>query len=232
MLRIFLAAGQGTLTYKTGSKYEGEFERDKQNGHGTHWTNYKGKLRMQYRGGFANGLRDGQGTFAYSGGGRYDGEWKAGKRHGEGRMTYEDGTVYEGSWANGMRHGPGTQFLKNGDTFQGQYAVDLKEGPGTFYYVSSNKRYDGVWSKDVAKCGLYGEMNEGEGGESSLPELKLLQPIEVLEARAYELEDERKVEAQKHVELPEEEEGVMAEAHDDGYGYPEDEYGDYEDEDF
>jgi len=181
--------GQGTLTYKNGSKYEGEFMNDKQHGHGTHWANDNGKLRLQYRGGFGNGKRQGSGTFAYSDGGRYDGEWYDGKRHGQGTMTYVDGTVYEGAWQNGMRHGPGTLFMVNGDTFQGEYALDMKEGPGTFYYVSSNKRYDGVWSKDVAKCGLYGEMTEGV--ESTLPQLKLLQPIEVLENRAYELEEER-----------------------------------------
>lgn len=54
----------------------------------------------------------------------------------------------------------------------------MKEGPGTFYYVSKNKRYDGVWSKDVAKCGLYGELNDNEE-DSALPSLKLMQPIEV-----------------------------------------------------
>jgi len=27
----------------------------------------------------------------------------------------------------------------------------VQDGPGTFYYVEKNKRYDGVWSADVAK---------------------------------------------------------------------------------
>jgi hypothetical protein len=224
--------GQGTLTYKNGSKYEGEFERDKQHGHGTHWSNIKGKLRMQYRGGFANGLRDGQGTYAYADGGRYDGEWKAGKRHGEGRMTYTDGSIYEGSWRNGMRHGPGTMFAVNGDCFQGQYAMDMKEGPGTFYYVSKDKRYDGVWSKDVAKCGLYGEMSEG--GDSSLPQLTLLEPIKVLEERAFELEDERAIEGRdKHVDMLEDGGGEMTEHNEYLEEFPEEEaYEAYDDEEY
>ena len=65
------------------------------------------------------------------------------------------------------------------------------------------RRYDGVWSRDVAKCGLYGAISEagagGEdgaggaeaGGEGALPSLRLLEPMRVLEARAYELQVRR-----------------------------------------
>eukprot|EP00961_Rhodomonas_salina_P195690 2642028-Rhodomonas_salina.1 len=37
-------------------------QMDKQHGFGTHWICKDGKLRMQYRGGFANGKRAGQVT--------------------------------------------------------------------------------------------------------------------------------------------------------------------------
>jgi hypothetical protein len=170
--------GQGTLLFKNGNKYEGSFENDLQHGFGTHWILKDKKLQMQYRGGFAFGKRQGEGVFAYADGGKYEGEWYDGKREGQGRMTFPDGTVYEGSWLQGMRHGPGTLFLTNGDVYQGEHAFDKKDGPGTFYYVGKNKRYDGVWSEDVAKCGLYGEI-EGSGEASGLPELRMLEPMQV-----------------------------------------------------
>ena len=62
-----------------------------------------------------------------------------------------------------------------------------------------SRRYDGVWSRDVAKCGLYGAINEegadpadlaagGGGGAGGLPSLRLQEPMRVLEERAYELQ--------------------------------------------
>jgi hypothetical protein len=89
----------------------------------------------------------------------------------------------------------GTLFLPNGDIFQGEYAFDLKDGPGTFFYVSKNKRYDGVWSKDVGKCGLYGTIEQQDDDSSSgLPRLTLLEPMGVLENQAYSLQEKREME--------------------------------------
>jgi hypothetical protein len=89
----------------------------------------------------------------------------------------------------------GTLFLPNGDIFQGEYAFDLKDGPGTFFYVSKNKRYDGVWSKDVGKCGLYGTIEQQDDDSASgLPQLTLLEPMGVLEDQAYNLQEQRQME--------------------------------------
>ena len=61
----------GTLTYKDGSKYEGEFK---------------------------NGRLSGQGTFTWLDGVKYVGGFKAGKRHGQGTYTWLDGTIDNGIW--------------------------------------------------------------------------------------------------------------------------------------
>ena len=61
----------GTLTYKDGSKYVGEF-----------------KL----------GRFSGQGTFTWLDGVKYVGEFKDGKRHGQGTYTWGDGTIDNGIW--------------------------------------------------------------------------------------------------------------------------------------
>ena len=71
----------------------------------------------------------------------------------------------------------------------------MKDGPGTFFYVSKNKRYDGVWSKDVGKCGLYGTIEQQDDDSASgLPQLTLLEPMGVLEDQAYNLQEQRQME--------------------------------------
>ena len=61
----------GTLTFKDGSKYVGEFK---------------------------NGRLSGQGTFTWLDGVKYVGGFKAGKRHGQGTYSWLDGTIDNGIW--------------------------------------------------------------------------------------------------------------------------------------
>ena len=35
----------------------------------------------------------------------------------------------------------------------------MKNGSGTYYYRERRKRYDGVWVDDVAKCGVFGDLD-------------------------------------------------------------------------
>jgi hypothetical protein len=48
--------------------------------------------------------------------------------------------------------------------------------------VKHLKRYDGVWQFDVAKCGMYGALDHGDGQQCAvvLPSLELDRPLEVL----------------------------------------------------
>ena len=47
---------------------------------------------------------------------------------------------------------------ENGDRFEGYWLDDKKEGPGRYFYLSSQKMYEGEWVNDVAKCGVYMDM--------------------------------------------------------------------------
>jgi hypothetical protein len=204
--------GQGTLTYRSGNKIEGtsidyviyfmmlqsliqtfvciglsvisgEFADGLPHGFGTYWIkDQELGLRMSYRGTFANNQRSGQGTMIYANGQKYSGSWAEGVRCGVGRMEYLNGDVYEGEWAHDMRHGQGTLYLANGDIYQGDWCKDKKHGQGTHFYVQHLKRYDGVWQLDVAKCGMYGALDHGNGQQCAviLPSLELDQPLQVL----------------------------------------------------
>ena len=61
----------GTITYKDGSKYVGNFK---------------------------NGKFSGQGTYTWLDGVKYIGEFKNGKRHGQGTYFWGDGTIDNGIW--------------------------------------------------------------------------------------------------------------------------------------
>ena len=61
----------GTLIYKDGSKYVGDFK----------WGRFSGR-----------------GIFTWLDGVKYVGEFKAGKRHGQGTYTWGDGTIDNGVW--------------------------------------------------------------------------------------------------------------------------------------
>ena len=63
----------GTLTFKNGDTYTGEFK---------------------------NNLRDGQAIFTFANGDMYNGEFKNDKRHGRGITTYANGEVYTFEWEN------------------------------------------------------------------------------------------------------------------------------------
>jgi len=116
--------GQGKMTYQTGNYYEGNWDSNKRNGHGTMWwvtsnEKYSGNwvdnmqsgfgthiwldtsssnklLRNRYVGYWSNGLRHGKGTFYYSNGSKYEGDWHENFKHGRGLFTFEDGTAYDG----------------------------------------------------------------------------------------------------------------------------------------
>jgi hypothetical protein len=137
---------------------------------------------MSYRGMYSLNQRCGDGTMMYANGEKYSGAWADGVRCGTGRMQYSNGDVYEGQWQNDVRHGQGTLYLSSGDVYQGDWSGDQKHGQGTYFYVKHLKRYDGVWQRDVAKCGMYGALDHGEGQQCAvvLPSLELDQPLHVL----------------------------------------------------
>ena len=68
-------------TYKDGSKYEGQWRKNKRDGKGIY----------KWKGGFAN----------------YIGEFKKDKKHGYGKMSYGDGASYTGAWFDDKRNGDG-----------------------------------------------------------------------------------------------------------------------------
>jgi len=65
----------------------------------------------------------------------------------------------------------------------------MKNGSGTYYYRERRKRYDGVWVDDVAKCGVFGDLDPQAFSTEPfpIPKLELLEPLQVLESAARDL---------------------------------------------
>lgn len=98
----FVPDGDGTLEFKNGSKYKGEFSL---------------------------GEFDGSGKFLWADGSMYEGEYQKGKRYGEGRFIFESGNYYEGLWREGKQHGYGTLFNKNGQIIsRGEWNKGVLQG--------------------------------------------------------------------------------------------------------
>jgi hypothetical protein len=88
--------GQGTLTFRSGWKYVGEFKDGLPNGQGTiTWP-----VGDKYVGGIKDGKGHGHGTMIWANGKKYVGGFKDGEYHGQGTLTFTNGRVKHAIWKN------------------------------------------------------------------------------------------------------------------------------------
>lgn len=133
-------AGQGTLTFNSGSVYKGLFSKGLYQGQGTlHFKN--GGYCAAH---FEKGKMQGGADCRYANGNKYVGNMNKGKRHGDGGMTYSNGAYYGGSWKNGVPHGSGKKRYASGNTYHGQWKNGKRSGEGAFRY-SNGSSYIGYW---------------------------------------------------------------------------------------
>ena len=110
--------GYGTMTWKDGAKYEGQ------------WLE-----------GFANG----KGVFTHADNGdTYDGNWKYNKCHGHGVYTNKKGASYSGYWVNDTQQGHGEEKWPTGSQYVGNYEQGMKHGHGTYLWPDGSL-YVGDW---------------------------------------------------------------------------------------
>lgn len=132
--------GHGVYIFPNGEKYDGEFHQDKLEQQGT-WYYLSGD---RYEGKFRNGSRSGYGTMYFGDGNVYEGEWVNDKPHGHGVATYSDGLKYEGEFQEGVRAGTGTISNGEGGSFEGTWKGDEKHGAGCVYFPDK-VIFDGKW---------------------------------------------------------------------------------------
>ena len=181
--------GEGVETRPDGGRYQGAWRDGRYHGHGTERTpegqRYVGDFvegvrqgsgvmtgpEGTYRGGWANDLPHGSGTFEGSDGTVYEGGWRQGQRYGYGRYTMADGTVYDGEWAadrpngfgrlespdgaayegewqQGQRHGYGRAEGPPGLVYEGTWRHDERQGYGIEHRPDGSS-YEGDWQQDL-----------------------------------------------------------------------------------
>lgn len=171
--------GKGTLEWKNGAIYQGQWDRDSLSGIGSFFlpssgVEYEGEFSdnqfhgtgvltwqstgRRYSGAWKEGKHHGYGTLVYDNNDSrqrilYKGEWEEGKRHGFGIMKWRSGAEYEGNWFHGQRHGTGKQTFSNGDIHVGNWKGALRHGLGCRHF-SNGDRLIGTW-KDDKKHGIF-----------------------------------------------------------------------------
>ena len=135
--------GYGTLEWKDGSKYVGDWDRDE------NWTG-KGKYYLangdRYEGDFANNAITGYGIYYMSDGRRYEGYFKDGNYNGKGKFFWPNGDKYEGDFVNTTITGYGTANFVDGRKYVGQWKDGKFHGKGKLYFASSDENISCHWT--------------------------------------------------------------------------------------
>lgn len=161
--------GTGTLVYKSGSKYIGQFLGGERHGAGTLFS----ADGSRYQGAWHHDQMHGKGVEVLPDGSTIRGTWENGRLVKSGRASTEErargpeqqtgcmsgnclngkgififptGAVYVGDFLDGEIHGYGTCYYANGSKYQGYWAHRYPEGNGTKTYHDGTQR-TGFWKK-------------------------------------------------------------------------------------
>ena len=92
-------------------------------------------------GNFKNDLPHGQGTYQYKNGDLYVGEWAEGKRNGKGSYAHSVGDwetdLYVGDFKNDQKDGYGIYTYTDGVRYIGEFKNDLKDGLGKYIFLNA-----------------------------------------------------------------------------------------------
>ena len=139
---------------------------NKLNGLGEYYRN-DGSI---YKGGFFDGLPQGNGEEIYEDKSSFKGFYLAGKKkygklewkngnyysgdfyddlfHGYGTYVWGKERSYEGGWKNGKMDGKGKLKYRDGSYYDGEFKEGKKEGKG-IYVWNKDKYYEGEWKNDA-----------------------------------------------------------------------------------
>merc|ERR1712142_1128852 len=147
--------GYGTLFWKDGSHYSGQFVNNSKSGEGTLFY-ANGDI---FTGQWADEAKAGQGKYMFSKGGDYNGGFSSGAFNGDGEFNIlhpnDDWEYFKGRYEGGQRK-TGQYKLTSGDSYEGSFLKDGKTNielePGTEIGELREGSYDGQ-GKYVWACG-------------------------------------------------------------------------------
>ncbi|MEM6305945.1 MAG: hypothetical protein AAF744_14600, partial [Pseudomonadota bacterium] len=92
-----------------------------------------GAVIATLKGGFENGVLQGQGRYWHRSGASYAGGWRDGAFDGAGHLHRADGTVYTGAFRAGLPHGEGKLVARDGTIYRGSFYAGAQDGDGTLF---------------------------------------------------------------------------------------------------
>lgn len=138
-----LPEGYGTMTYDSGSVYNGNWLKGKWNGEGLYINNSDTIFSNWKNGELGDNISYITQTL------NYEGSTFDGKISGIGVLQQIDGSYYSGMWYEGQREGVGDMLFPNGDLYMGDWEGNEFHGVGTYFYEKENAKYNGEWVKGL-----------------------------------------------------------------------------------
>lgn len=125
MVEKIIKSGKGTMKYKNGDFYDGNWKDNR---------------------------KDGKGIMKYANGDFYHGKWSSGSQFGRGIMRYANGDIYEGDWFVNHENGDGITRYANGDVYTGQLIWLSSVDKSKDVLRSIRERANGYPVYDDGKC--------------------------------------------------------------------------------
>ncbi|XP_076043188.1 alsin-like isoform X2 [Oratosquilla oratoria] len=171
--------GEGTLEWKDGRRYEGQFRQSIFHGPGRKEVPGSDGVTI-YEGTWVSGKLEGRGVIKYGNKDIYSGFLKDGQPHGHGELkkgqfSSQAASVYTGEWSNGSRHGYGVlDDIAQGEKFLGMWQNNQRQGPG-MVVTMNGVYYEGTFSQNklsgfglmMFEDGTHYEGELGSGGTFS-----------------------------------------------------------------
>eukprot|EP00917_Polyrhabdina_sp_WS-2016_P000343 GHVP01000731.1.p1 GENE.GHVP01000731.1~~GHVP01000731.1.p1 ORF type:complete len:2861 (-),score=520.34 GHVP01000731.1:173-8755(-) len=125
--------GEGRIVFNDGAEYRGGFKDGLRSGQGVQTdTDGKSAVSGTWEKDFPNGRVS---AMENPDGSKYSGDVTKGQRSGMGELFGKDGKmIYEGFWLNDQPHGRGTQYQKDG-TYEGEFKAGKRQGKGKFTFT-------------------------------------------------------------------------------------------------
>lgn len=125
----YLPDGEGSMFYRNGSSYRGEFKNGMNHGKGT-MLYHNGDI---FTGEWKENDKEGFGKTIFQDGSHFTGYYKKSKRHGKGKFANAN-FVYECDWVNGEPDGEGIIDDNLGYRYEGGIKNGLRHGKGKYFF--------------------------------------------------------------------------------------------------
>ncbi|MEP7154895.1 MAG: caspase family protein [Betaproteobacteria bacterium] len=145
----------GTLDFKDGAKYVGDFKEDKDKNQTLHGKGEYTSQAFRYNGEFKDGKKQGKGLYVWANGDKFEGDFANDQVSGKGKWEFASGDVYTGEVLNAVMVGRGVLLAKNGDRYDGLFADGKPNGLGVYVFANGDKFEGSMVAGKMSGKGTY-----------------------------------------------------------------------------